>query len=255
MEFGILQFVTAVLVFVRVTAVLVLAPGFGNRAVPAAVKIALGAALALVLLPVVSAAQPVVDLQMGGLVLLALKELAAGLLMGFVTGLVFEGVALAGDLMGFDLGLSLAQLYDPETGTANNVISRMLSLTALMIFFAIDGHHFILESIYASYRAVPLGAFHVSGALSSALVTLAGMTLVVGVKLAAPVLVTSFLINIGLAVLARVAPQINVLFVTVSLKTGAGLFVILASAPLIVAVFRKLLLSFEDGMLDILRVM
>ena len=255
MEFGIQQFVTAVLVFVRVTAVLVLAPGFGNRAVPAAVKIALGAALALVLLPVVSAAQPVVDLQMGGLVLLALKELAAGLLMGFVTGLVFEGVALAGDLMGFDLGLSLAQLYDPETGTANNVISRMLSLTALMVFFAIDGHHFILESIYASYRAVPLGAFHVNGALSATLITLAGMTVVVGVKLAAPVLVTSFLLNIGLAVLARVAPQINVLFVTISLKTGAGLFVILASAPLIVAVFRKLLLSFEDGMLNILSVM
>ncbi|HTO93861.1 MAG TPA: flagellar biosynthetic protein FliR, partial [Bacteroidota bacterium] len=143
----------------------------------------------------------------------------------------------------------------PETGTANNVVSRMLSLTALMVFFAINGHHFILESLFASYRAVPLGAFHVSGALSSTLVTLAGMTLVVGVKLAAPVLVTSFLLNIGLAVLARVAPQINVIFVTISLKTGAGLFVILASAPLIVAVFRKMLLSFEDGLMDILRVM
>jgi len=255
MEFGILQFVTGMLVFVRVTAMLILAPGFGNKAVPASVKVALGAALAVVLIPLVAAEHPAVDLQLGPLVLLALKEAATGLLMGFVTGLVFEGVGLAGDLMGFDLGLSLAQLYDPETGTANNVVSRMLSLTALMVFFAINGHHFILESLFASYRAVPLGAFHVSGALSSTLVTLAGMTLVVGVKLAAPVLVTSFLLNIGLAVLARVAPQINVIFVTISLKTGAGLFVILASAPLIVAVFRKMLLSFEDGLMDILRVM
>jgi len=247
--------VTGVLVFLRVTAVLVLAPGFGNKAVPAAVKIALGAALAAVLYPVVAATQGAMDLRLGGLLVAALREVGAGLIMGFVTGLVFEGVGLAGDLMGFDLGLSLAQLYDPETGTANNVISRLLSMTALMVFFVIDGHHFILEAIYASYRAVPLGGFHVSGQLSSTLVTLAGMTVVVGVKLAAPVLVTSFLLNIGLAVLARVAPQINVLFVTVSLKTGAGLFVILASAPLVVAVFRKLLLSFEDGMLEILKVM
>ena len=255
MDFGIIQFVTGVLVFIRVTAMLVLAPGFGNTAVPAAVKVALGAAMAAVLLPLVAATQPAVDLQLGGLALLAMKEAAAGLLMGFVTGLVFEGVGLAGDLMGFDLGLSLAQLYDPQTGTANNVVSRLLSFTALMVFFAINGHHFILESLFASYRAVPLGAFHANGALSTTLITLTGMTVVVGVKLAAPVLVTSFLLNIGLAVLARVAPQINVLFVTISLKTGAGLFVILASAPLIVAVFRKLLLSFEDGMLNILSVM
>jgi flagellar biosynthetic protein FliR len=232
METGVLQFVIGVLVFVRVTSALVLAPGFGNRAVPPALKVALGVFLALVLQPLVAATHPSVDIALGSLLLLALKEAAVGLAIGFATGLVFQGVLVAGDLMGFDLGLSLAMLYDPETGTSNNVVAQLLSLTALMVFFILNGHHFVLEALHASYGAVPLGGVRLTGALQDALVTLTGMTLAVGIKLAAPVIVTSFLINIGLAVLARVAPQINVFFVTISLKTGAGLFVLLACAPM-----------------------
>ena len=255
MEIAVLQFVIGLLVFVRVTSLLVLAPGFGNKAVPPTVKIALGIFLAFVLSPVVSAAHPDVDLRLGSLVVMALKESAVGMAMGFASGLVFEGVRIAGDLMGFDLGLSLAQLYDPENGTSNNVVAQLLSMTALMVFFVLNGHHFILEALYVSYSAVPLGQFHASPALLEGIVTLTGMTLVVGVKLAAPVIVTSFLLNIGMAVLARVAPQINVFFVAVSLKTGAGMFVLMASVPMVVAVFRKLLLGFEDGMLTIVKAM
>ena len=255
MDIAVLPFVSGLLVFVRVTSLLVLAPGFGNRAIPPAVKIALGIFLAIVLTPVVAAGRPDVDLHLGSLVVLALKESAVGLAIGFASGLVFEGVRIAGDLLGFDLGLSLAQLYDPENGTSNNVVAQLLSMTALVVFFVLNGHHFILEALHASYGAVPLGGFRMGPALLDTVVSLTGMTLAVGVKLAAPVIVTSFLINIGLAVLARVAPQINVFFVTVSLKTGAGLFVLMASAPMVIAVFRKLLLSFEDGVLDIVKAM
>ncbi|HTY57831.1 MAG TPA: flagellar biosynthetic protein FliR [Bacteroidota bacterium] len=255
MDIAVLQFVIGLLVFVRVTSLLVLAPGFGNRVVPPTVKIALGVFLAIVLYPVVAAAHPDVDLRLGSLIVLALKESAVGLAIGFASGLVFEGVRVAGDLMGFDLGLSLAQLYDPENGTTNNVVAQLLTMTALMIFFIMDGHHFVLEALYVSYSAVPLGAFHMSAPLLDGVVTLTGMTLAVGVKLAAPVIVTSFLLNIGMAVLARVAPQMNVFFIAVSVKTGAGVFVLMASAPMVIAVFRKLLLGFEDGILTIVKAM
>ena len=255
MEIAVLQFVIGLLVFVRVTSLLVLAPGFGNKAVPPQVKIALGVFVSFVLYPVVAAAHPVVDVRLGSLIVLALKESAVGMAIGFVSGLVFEGVRIAGDLIGFDLGLSMAMLYDPENGTSNNVIAQLMTMCALMIFFILNGHHFILQALYASYGVVPRGTFHMSPALLDGIVSLTGMTIAVGVKLAAPVIVTSFLINIALAVLTRVAPQINVFFVTVSLKTGAGLFVLMASAPMVIAVFRKLLLSFEDGILDIVKAM
>ncbi len=255
MEIAVLQFVIGLLVFVRVTSLLVLAPGFGNKAVPSTVKIALGVFVAIVLYPIVAAGNPNVDLRLGSLFVLALKEAAVGMTIGFASGLVFEGVRIAGDLMGFELGLSLATLFDPENGSSNNVAAQLLTMSGLMIFFILNGHHFILESLYVSYRAIPLGGFSPSPALIDGMIRLTGMTLAVGVKLAAPVIVTSFLINIGLAVMARVAPQINVFFVTVSLKTGAGLFVLMLSAPLVIAVFRKLLLSFEDGILDIVKAM
>jgi flagellar biosynthesis protein FliR len=255
MEIAALQFVIGILIFVRVTSLLVLAPGFGHAAVPPAVKVALGIFLAFVLYPVVAAGHPDVDLRLGSLVILALKEAAVGLTIGFACGLVFEGVRIAGDLMGFDLGLSLAMLYDPQNGVSNNIVAQLLSLSALMVFFILNGHHFVLEALHVSYSTVPLGTFHMNPVLLDGIAGMTGMTLVVGVKLAAPVIVTSFLINIALAVLARVAPQINIFFVTVSLKTGAGIFVLMASAPMVIAVFRKLLLSFEDGILDIVKAM
>jgi len=223
--------------------------------VPVAVKVALGIFLAFVLFPMVSAGRPQIDVTLGSLIILVLKEASVGMAIGFVSGLVFQGVQIAGNLMGFDLGLSMANLYDPENGVTNNVVAELLAMVALMIFLAVNGHHFILEALSVSYRTVPIGAFSPGPSLSGALISLTGMTIAVGVKLAAPVIVTSFLINIALAVLARVSPQINVFFVTVSLKTGAGLLVIMASAPLVVAVFKKLLATFEQSILDIVKAM
>ncbi len=255
MEIAVLQFVIGILVFVRVTSLLVLAPGFGHPAIPAAVKVALGVFLTFVLFPVVAAAHPEVDLRLGSIVVLALKEAAVGMMIGFVSGLVFQGVITAGELLGFDLGLSLAMLYDPQNGSSSNIVSQLLSMATLMVFFILNGHHFVLEALHVSYSTVPLGTFHMSPSLLDGMTRITGMTIAVGVKLAAPVIVTSFLINIGLAVMARVAPQINIFFVTMSLKTGAGIFVLMASAPMVIAVFSKLLLNFEDGVLDIVKAM
>src|SRR5512140_112772 len=104
MEVYVTQFVLFLLLVARVGALVITAPVFGHQSVPVQIKVGLTLFLAFVLYPMVSASSPDVDLRLAGIVLLALKEVSVGLLLGFVTGLVFSGVWFAGELIGFDVG-------------------------------------------------------------------------------------------------------------------------------------------------------
>ena len=108
--------VLLLLVFVRVTAVVAVAPFYSHGAVPAQVKVALAMFLTFLLQPLMEASGPAGDLALPLLVLLVLKEAGVGLLIGFAATLIFAGVRSAGELMGFELGFSLANAFDPEAG-------------------------------------------------------------------------------------------------------------------------------------------
>lgn len=255
MEIAVSQFVLFFLIFLRVTALVVVAPIVGHQAVPVQVKVALGIFVALVLYPVVAISNPPVDLSFGSFVVAGAKEVATGLLIGFASGMVIQGAVVAGELISFDLGLSMASVLDPESGMQNTLMSEFLQLVMVMVFLLVNGHHFVLQTLRFSYEAAPIGGIALSQPLADRLLSIAGMTLVIGVKIAAPVIVASFLVNVALAVLTRVAPQINVFMLNFQLKIGIGYFILLASAPMMVFVFKKLLNGFEENMLELVKVL
>jgi flagellar biosynthetic protein FliR len=194
-----------------------------------------------------------VDPGLATLVIAAMKEIGTGLLIGFASGLLFAGVRSAGEIIAFDIGFSAANIFDPENGTQNPVLGEALYLFTMLIFLAINGHHFLLEALRMSYDAVPIGSAVLGGAVAQGLIGMAGTLFVVAVKFAAPVIVALFLSNVALAILSRVMPQMNIFTVSFPLKIGVGLMAILVSAPLMVAVFKKSLESFEGGIVDLLR--
>ena len=146
---------------------------------------------------------------------MAMQEVLTGLLIGFAMGLVFAGVRAAGELIGFDLGLSIATAFDPETGS-NNIVGAFLYLVMLLVFILVNGHHFVLQALVLSYDAIPIGGFTLSGPVADQLLGMTGIIFIVGVKCAAPIIVASFLMNVALAILSRVAPQVNVFMVEFS---------------------------------------
>ena len=255
MEFTVRQLVVFLMVFARIASLVVSAPVYGHESVPVQIKVALSMFISFVYFPLAAAGAPDVDLQLAGMVVMAVKEVAMGLLMGFATGLVFSGVTVAGEIIGYDLGLSMASEIDPNTGTSNPVVGQFLSIVLMLVFLVINGHHFVLQALRLSYEAVPIGALSIGTVVSDKLLSLTGLILAIGIKLAAPVLVSSFLINVALAVMNRVAPQFNVFMINFPLKIGVGLVVLMTSAPLMVYVFKKLLAGFENNILDLVKAM
>lgn len=255
MELHATDLILFLLIFARVTSLLVVAPFFGHQTIPVQVKVGLGAFFALVLFPVLSAGTPPPDLSLFPLVMAALKEIGTGLLIGFAAGLLFAGVRAAGEIIAFDIGFSAANVFDPENGTHNPVLGEALYLFTMLIFLSINGHHFLLEALQMSYAAVPVGGATLTGAAVQGVIGLGGMLFAVAVKFAAPVMVALFLSNVALAILSRVMPQMNIFTVSFPLKIGVGLLVLMVSAPLMVAVFRKSLEGLESSIVELVRVM
>jgi len=255
MEIMATQLVLFLLIFSRVISLIAVAPILGNQSIPVQLKIALSFFIACVMFPIVSHGAPQVDVRLFAMVLMMVQEVAVGLLIGFAAGLIFAGVRYAGELMSFMMGFSLASVIDPESGEQNGVIGEFMYMMTLLVFLMINGHHFLLEALQMSYVSVPTGGFVMSAMVGSKIISLGGIVFMIAVKLAAPVMVAVFLVNVALAILARVSPQMNVFMLSFPLNIGVGVLVLVTTAPLIVFVFKKSLLGFEEGLLELVKAM
>jgi flagellar biosynthesis protein FliR len=255
MDIYVSQFVIYLLLFVRITSMIVVAPILGHDVVPVQFKVALGFFLALVFYPVAAAHSPMPDTRLLPLAVTALREVAVGLTIGFVLGLLLAGARFAGNIIGYSMGFSMANVFDPESGQQVSIIDQFMYLVTIMVFLLLNGHHFVLEALHLSYLAVPIGGLTMNSALGEGMIRLTGLVFVVGMKLAAPIIVALFLIDIGMAVLARVVPQMNIFMVSFPLKIAVGLIMLMATGPMIIYVFKKLLLSFESDVLALVKVL
>lgn len=249
------QFLVFLMLFARVTSMIVVAPVLGHLGVPVQVKVALGVFLAFVMFPIARESAPLLSAELVPLVLMILKEVAVGLVIGFAAGLIFAGVRFAGELISMDMGIAMAQMFDPETSRQSSVISEALYIMMLLLFLLLNGHHFVLEALYLSFAAVPLGGIAFSVPASAIMIKMTGLTFVIAVKLAAPVIVSMFLMNLALSILARVMPQMNIFAVAFPLKIGVGLFALMAAVPLLVFVFKKMLIEFQANLMQLVKVL
>lgn len=253
MEIYVGQFLVFLMLFARATAMVVVAPVIGHHHIPVQIKAGVGLFLAFVMYPLAAGKANIVSAEFIPLVLMTLKEVAAGLTIGFAAGLIFAGVRFAGDLISIETSLSLAAMFDPEQNTQTSVLTEFLYLFLLMIFLLLNGHHFVFEALEMSYVAIPLGEMSFSGDASQVLIKLTGFIFLVAVKLAAPIIVSMFLVNVALSILSRVMPQMNIFAVAFPLKLAVGFTGLLVSAPMIVYAFKQLLAGFQANILDLIK--
>jgi flagellar biosynthetic protein FliR len=239
------------LLFVRVGGFVATVPFFRSLNIPNLVKILLVVLLAFSVTTAFWQEQPTIDFHLWYMVLLVLKELMVGLSIGFVANAVFWGARVAGGLVDFDLGFFTAAVFNIDEGSPT-IVGDLQEMIVLMLFLFINGHHFLIEGIYASVRAVPVTTFAFTESSVHMLIRMATMVLIVGVKMAAPVIVAIFLTNLALALLARVAPQTNIFMLSFQLKIAVGLLILFAASPMMVMVAKYALQGFES---DIMRFM
>jgi flagellar biosynthetic protein FliR len=216
----------AVFIGARVSGLMIFCPFFGNSAVPLPVK----AGLTLLVTSLLYAVHGPLRLDLGPWqwAAVALSELVIGLVLGLAANFMMEAPMLAGQVLGVQMGYSLAALFDPNTQAETPVLAQFHQLAALLIFLQCDVHHWLLRAIVRSFTYLPaspeLGNFLVAGGLLRA----AGGIFLAGVQIAAPTLAATLVADVALGFLGKASPQLPVLFIGLAVKNLLGLAMLMA---------------------------
>jgi len=213
------------LVFVRVSGLLLAAPFFRQQTIPVRARVLIGALLAYSLAGFVTGPLPDYVAHDVGFALALLLEAGTGLLMGFTARIIFWAVNFAGSIMGYQMVLSLAQSFNPMSGASSNPLGQILSYIFLLAFLLLDGHHFLIRALAMSFEVIPIGGANLAAG-GPLLLEWMGDFFRIATRLAAPFLVILFMTDISLGIFARLVPQANLF--TLSLPTkllvGIGVF-------------------------------
>lgn len=223
------------LLLARPGALIAAAPVFGGAFAPAPLRLGLAVVLAILLVPAVP---PSAFASTAGLGLVMAREVAIGLLMALAVRAVLAGAELGGHLTGGQLMLSYGSVIDPQGGVRNNLIASLYANLALITFLAMNGHHALLRALASSYTTLPIGTGGIDASLGAAVVQLLGIVFVLGVRLAAPIVVVMLLVEVGTALMARVAPSLNVMAVAPPVRMAVGLLALAAMVPFVPALIR-----------------
>jgi flagellar biosynthetic protein FliR len=214
------------LVLSRVAGIFAALPVFGGRAVPMRIKAIIVFMITLVCFPTLSVALPLVPSDAFSLAMLVFSELMIGLTLAFITQIIFAAVEFSGQIIGMQMGLTISSILDPSRGTQTQIMSVLQTLFATLLFLSLDIHHMFIRAIMDSFKVIPLGGWHLSGELVNFMVMRTADIFIIGIRLAAPVMVALLLTTVALGIMARAFPQMNIFMISLPLNVGLGMLIL-----------------------------
>jgi flagellar biosynthetic protein FliR len=233
------------LVFARTGAMVTMLPAIGEASVPPAIRLVLALAISLCLAPTVSQAYPQGEpANILALGLLVAEEITAGILVGTMARIIMSALQTAGMLIATQTGLAYAQTVDPTShGEQGAVIGNFLSLLGVVMIFATNLHHLAIAAVAGSYHLIAPGGALPTGDMAQLTIQLVSGSFALGFQLAAPFLVFGFALSVGIGVLARLMPQLQIYFVAMPLNILVGFLLMV----LILGSMMTLFLNFYSG--------
>ena len=225
------------LVFCRVGSALMLLPGFGDLYVPIRVRLLLAVLLAGLLTGVLAPLLPALPASIGRLAALVGGEVVIGLFFGTVARILMTALETAGAIVSYQLGLSAAQVFNPQMAQSGTVASAFLTVLGTLVIFLTNTHHLMLRGLVASYGVFPPGGFPLVGDLSDAVARIVASTFALAIELAAPFIVVGTLFFVALGLLSRLMPQLQVFFVILPVQIAGGLAILAVTLYAITAWF------------------
>jgi flagellar biosynthetic protein FliR len=237
MSFLIPEFATAfMLTFARVGTMVMLMPGIGEQLITPRARLAFALLLSLVLVPLTRPLLPA-----GGapasVVTVLIGEIAVGLLIGLAVRMVIGALQTAGTIVAQQLGLAFAMSVDPAMGGQQAAIGNLLTLLGITLIFAADLHHLAIAAIRDSYVLLPPAGFPATGDAAELAIRATGRGFALAVQIAAPFIAFAILFNLGLGVLSRLMPQLQVFFLAMPATILLGMLVLLATVGVMMGVF------------------
>ncbi|MCK8602426.1 flagellar biosynthetic protein FliR [Desulfoferrobacter suflitae] len=225
------QIASFLTILLRISLIFFVIPFFAGSQIPKSVKALTSLVVSLFLYLIIYRDVAPLAFHPGFLLRIAVSEILFTAVIALATAVMFGTFQFMGEVIGFQMGFGFAQVVDPQTGIQMAVLSRWFQLLATMIFFSLNGHHVVLKAMVESFHVIPVGNFEVTAGAYSKLVHLSGQLFVIGLKMAAPMMAVFFLIQVGFGLIARFAPEINILIVSFPLTIVLGfLFIVLFSS-------------------------
>jgi flagellar biosynthetic protein FliR len=213
------------LVFARVGAMVMLLPGLGEANIPVRVKLGIALLLTLIILPLHRSAYHVDMNSMTSLLVLMLQEIIIGIVLGATARVTLSALSVAGSVIAQQLGLGFVTSVDPTQGQQGLLIGNFLTILGITLLFATDSHHLVISALNESYRIFSPGETMLTGDIADLATRAFAAAFKIGMQLSAPFLVFGLVFNIGLGVLARLMPQMQVYFVGVPLSIMVGFLI------------------------------
>src|ERR1700755_1940242 len=219
---------TFMLVFARIGAMVMLLPGFGETNIPTRIKLSIALLLTLIILPLHRTAYHIDMGSLTSLLVLMLHEIVVGIVLGATARVTLSALQVAGTVIAQQLGLGFVTSVDPTQGQQGLLIGNFLTILGLTLLVATDTHYLVIAALNDSYAIFSPREFVPSGDIASLATRAFAAAFKIGMHLAAPFLVFGLVFNMGLGVLARLMPQMQVYFVGVPLAILAGFLIFAA---------------------------
>lgn len=215
------------LIFGRVGTMLMLMPALGENNIPARIRLAFALLFAMVTYPLVIEGLPALPETIPGMIGLILHELVVGLILGGIARMIVMATQTAGAIIAFQASLSMAMAADPsQPGVQGALIGNFLTLLGVALIFAADLHYLVLAAIYDSYMYFPVTAPLMFDDAATLAINAVSGAFIVGVQMAAPFIVFGLVFYLGLGLLARLMPQLQVFFIAMPANVGIALILL-----------------------------
>ncbi|GGD21283.1 flagellar biosynthetic protein FliR [Nocardioides daphniae] len=242
------ELIGLLLASVRIVAWMAIVPPFSSRSVPAMAKVVLSLGLAFAVGPSAVGELPVDG---WGLIVVTATQVAVGVGMGFVTFLLFQAIATAGTLVDLFGGFALAQGFDPLAMNMNTVFGKFHQMLATVLLFVTGGHLLVIGGLLSTFELLPLGEVPDTSAAPGVLTTAFSLFFVTAVQIALPMIAVLFVADLGLALLTKVAPQLNAINVMFPAKIGLTLLLLGLSFPVLPDALERLVNLANEAMATI----
>lgn len=241
------------LVFLRTLSFFIALPIFGVAHVPSPAKILFSLMLAVLLFPTLSFTGPENIRFEEQILFFGIKEILVGLFLGYFLRVLMMSFIVAGDMIGMSAGLASAQMFNPLSGGSSNVIEQFYLALATLIFLALNGHHIFLLGFAKSLELIPVTSLSLNAVAFNQVTEVCAEVFMMGIKMAAPVIVSVFLANVVLGVLGRAVPQINIFVLSLQVTLIVSFAVMIVGFPMLAQEVESLLAYMGDHLMKVMK--
>lgn len=239
MNYFVYSFQAFLLILIRMHSMFMTAPFFSSGVISFRSKALIAFFITAVIFPVVTKNGYTVSANTGEFALMVLREVIIGVYIGFLASIIFVAFQMSGQFFAVQIGFGINEVMDPLAQVSVPIVGQLKNMIGLLVFLYINGHHFLISAIYRSYELVP--AFNLvegSGDLVKYLLESFSGMFVIAFKIAVPIVATIFLVSVSMGVLAKAAPQMNIMMLGFPFKIIVSFLLLAMISPIIVRIMQ-----------------